>query len=134
MNRIKVEISNFDSGNWTYIPKLIKPNDDELNDDDEKLERDIEGDPFPLHKRQSLYGFFSGSVKMDKQIIESGLRVLASKQEMISNMKLKTKSEISDDKITEVLKRLQELEGKIVKIDKIDHKLNQILNQKLCSN
>jgi hypothetical protein len=126
MNRIKVEISTFPSNKWIYIPKSIKPSDDDCDDYDRILQRDIERDPFPIYlvRRRALcrsfFGCCSAPVEMDQQIIENGLKVLACK-----------KSKTYGDETAEILKQQQGLKEEI---DKIGQKLNLILNKKIGSN
>jgi hypothetical protein len=88
MNKIKVEMSSFDSNKWIYVPKPNKHDDDEKDDKGEELQRDIESDPFPLLdvKKKALsrpyLGCYMIPVKMDELIIENGLNVLESNQEL----------------------------------------------------
>jgi hypothetical protein len=137
INKIKVEISTFDSNKWIYIPKPIKPNDDEKNDAGYELQRDIESDPFPLtHVKsrvlsQSFFGFCKVPLEMDERIVESGLKVLENVQESKSKKDLEKKEKAHRDEIKEGLKRQQVVERKI---DKIEQKLDQLLNQMVGNN
>jgi uncharacterized coiled-coil protein SlyX len=132
MNRIKVEISSLDSKYWILIPKPAKPNEDETDDNGKTLERDIERDPLPLLNvkktvlHQTYFGSWKIPLKMDEWITKKGLKVLKRNQEMQSKKELEKIKKAFRDKTEDGLDQLEQQKGKI---DKMDHKLDQLLNQ-----
>jgi hypothetical protein len=132
MNKIKVEMSSFDSNKWIYIPKKEVFNDDELNEVGEIMQRDIERDPFPLQEVSkkalsgSFFGFFNEPVEMDERIIESGLQVLQCSQESKADRELEIKEQAHRDEIKESLDHLNRQLN--LNIDKVEQKLDQLLN------
>jgi hypothetical protein len=131
MNKIQVEISAYDSNNWIYIPKPIA-SDDRTN----FSELDMAITPSPLSKvktrvlSRSVLGCFKVPLNMNERIIESGLKVLERNQEQAKGkLKKKTKINLGDKEKTyqDEIKEWQDQQG--VKIEKIERKLDQIMNQ-----
>jgi hypothetical protein len=84
MNKIRVEISSFDSNKWMDAPKF---NDDKYCTKDE----------LPLIEDEkkvlgfSYFGCCKVPIEMDERIIESGLKVLENNQEIKSKLEMKAK-------------------------------------------
>jgi hypothetical protein len=129
MNRIKVEISANASNKWIYVPKPIKP------DDENKFsELNMAITPSPLSNvknrvlSRSYFDFFKSPLKMNERIIENGLKVLERNQEH-AKKELKKKSKREFEKREKIyrdeIKEWQDQQG--LKTDKIEKKLDQLL-------
>jgi hypothetical protein len=130
MNKIKVEISSFDSNNWIFIPGKERFADDAKNDKGEEMSTDVEKDPFPLFAvkkkamNRSHFGCCEIPVEMDERIIERGLKILESNREIKAKSELEKKNkaglERQQQKFDQLLNEMH-LQG--LKINKIEQKL-----------
>jgi N12 class adenine-specific DNA methylase len=121
MNQVKVEISSFDSNNWMYVPKSF---DDKENYIDEKPLLNEENKVLS----RSYFGCWKVPIKMNDRIIENGLKVLDCNQETKWKRELKKKEKAYRDEIKEGLEQLKRQLD--LKLEKIEQKLEQLLNRK----
>jgi hypothetical protein len=135
INKIKVEISSFDSNKWIFIPGKERFADDAKNDKGEEMSRDVEKDPFRLSdvKKKAMNQSHFGCccmvpVEMDERIIESGLKVLKSNREFKAKSNLERQQNLKKEKFEQKFDQLfNEMQQQGLKIEQ---KFDQLMNHR----
>jgi hypothetical protein len=142
-NKVKIEISSYDSNKWMFVPgEVIKTDDTKINKS-ENISTDIEGDPFPLldvKEKTVHWSFFNYSWipdEMDSQIIENGLKVLECNRELKAQKKLEIKNrefekteKVDREQKKRTLEWLERQQQQLdLKINKIEQNIELILKQ-----